>query len=141
MRKRAQQGQRLRSKGVQNRRFWRAFGDFPSDGKVTRGLGRSAQMVGRKNQRLRRNSPGSEGRNASRKIPRPWRWAKSFLEANLLNQVVNQILHRDALLRHRVAVADGDAAVFLRLKVVGDAERGTDLVLTAVALADQPASS
>ena len=36
MRKRARKGRRLRSKGVQNRRFWRAFGDFPRDGKVTR---------------------------------------------------------------------------------------------------------
>ena len=25
---------------------WRAFGDFPRDGKVTRGLGRSALLVG-----------------------------------------------------------------------------------------------
>ena len=36
MRKRARKGRRFRSNGVQNRRFWRAFGDFPRDGKVTR---------------------------------------------------------------------------------------------------------
>ena len=36
MRKRARKGRRLCTKGVQNRRFWRAFGDFPRDGKVTR---------------------------------------------------------------------------------------------------------
>ena len=36
MRKRARKGRRLRTEGVQNRRFWRAFGDFPRDGKVTR---------------------------------------------------------------------------------------------------------
>ena len=36
MRKRARKGRRFRSKRVQNRRFWRAFGDFPRDGKVTR---------------------------------------------------------------------------------------------------------
>src|SRR5699024_5454726 len=104
---------------------------------VGRGLGRSAQMVGRRSQRLRRNSPGLEGRCALlAKALTHGSGQKSFLEANLLNQVVDQILHRDALLRHRVAVADGDAAVFLRLKVVGDAERGADLVLTAVTLAD-----
>ena len=31
---------------------------------VGRGLGRSAQMVGRRSQRFRRNSPGLEGRSA-----------------------------------------------------------------------------
>ena len=39
---------------------WRAFGDFPRDGKVTRGLGRSAQMVGRSSYQLRRSSPGGK---------------------------------------------------------------------------------
>ena len=36
MRKRARKGRKLHTEGVQNRRFWRAFGDFPRDGKVTR---------------------------------------------------------------------------------------------------------
>ena len=42
----------------------RFFGDFLIGEKVTRGLGRSAQMVGRRSQRLRKNSPGLEGRSA-----------------------------------------------------------------------------
>ena len=44
--------------GVQNRRFWHAFGDFRRETKVTRGLGRSAQIRGRRSSQLRINPPG-----------------------------------------------------------------------------------
>ena len=50
-------------KQVQGRSPWRAFGDFPRDGKVTRGLGRSAQIRGRRGYQPRTNSRGV-GRSA-----------------------------------------------------------------------------
>ena len=40
-------------------------------------------------------------------------------------------------LLHRVAVTDGDGAIVHRVIVDGDAERGSDGILTAVALADR----
>ena len=48
-------------------------------------------------------------------------------------------VERDALLRHRVALAHGDGVVVEGVEVDGDAERRADLVLAAVALADAPA--
>ena len=50
---------------------------------------------------------------------------------------VSRLGERDALLRHRVAVADGDRVVVERVEVDRDAERRADLVLAAVAAADR----
>ena len=47
-----------------------------------------------------------------------------------------QRLDRDALLRHRIAVAHGHAAVGLAVEIVGHAQRRADFVEAAVALAD-----
>ena len=55
---------------------------------------------------------------------------------DLFRDVCVELVDPDALLLHGVAVADGHAAVVCGIKVVGDAERRADLVLTAVALAD-----
>ena len=46
-----------------------------------------------------------------------------------------QILDLHALLAHRVAVANGNASVLEALMVDGDAERGADSILAAIALA------
>ena len=59
------------------------------------------------------------------------------LEFNLFSDVSVQLSDRNANLLHRVAVANRYAAVFLRIEVVSDAERGADLVLAAVTLADR----
>ena len=57
-------------------------------------------------------------------------------EFDLLCDVGGNILDLNALLLHRIAVANGNTAILLGLEIDGDAERSTDLVLTAVALAD-----
>ena len=62
--------------------------------------------------------------------------AKSLSERDLFPDIGGNLLHRNANLLHRVAVADGDGAVIFRLKIIGDAERGADLILAAIALAD-----
>ena len=49
-----------------------------------------------------------------------------------------ELVDRDALLLHRVAVAHGHGVVLERVEVDGDAERRADLVLAAVATADRP---
>ena len=54
-------------------------------------------------------------------------------------ELAGQRVDRDALLRERVAVAQGDGAVLERLVVDGDAVGRADLVLAAVALADRAA--
>src|SRR4051794_25012355 len=46
------------------------------------------------------------------------------------------LVDTDAFLGHGVAFADGDRVVLEGVEVDGDAERGADLVLTAVAAAD-----
>src|SRR5699024_8575864 len=43
----------------------------------------------------------------------------------------------DAHLLHRVTLAHGHGVIFKRVKVDGDTERGTDLVLTTVSTADR----
>ena len=50
--------------------------------------------------------------------------------------MAEQIVDRDPLLLHRVALADRDGAVVERVEVDGDAERRAELVLAAVAPAD-----
>src|ERR1044072_278479 len=47
-----------------------------------------------------------------------------------------ELVDRDPLLGHAVALADGDRVVLQRVEVDGDAERRADLVLPAVAAAD-----
>src|SRR5690606_31204790 len=54
-----------------------------------------------------------------------------------LREVVVQRGDRHTLLRHRVAVADGHGVVVERVEVNGDAERGADLILAAVAAPDR----
>ena len=56
---------------VQGRSPWRAFGDFPRDGKVTRGLGRSAQIRRRRGCQPCTNSRGggAERPHTGRKEP------------------------------------------------------------------------
>ena len=54
-----------------------------------------------------------------------------------LREVGVQLVERDALLRHGVAVAHRDGAVVERVEVDRDAERRADLVLTTVAAADR----
>ena len=48
-----------------------------------------------------------------------------------------QIFDLHAVLRHRVAVTDGHATVFLRVVIDGDTERRTHCILTAVTLTDR----
>lgn len=54
----------------------------------------------------------------------------------LFGEVADEIFNRDTHLSHGVALADGDAVVFKRVEVHGDAIGSADLVLTAVSLAD-----
>ena len=58
-------------------------------------------------------------------------------ECDAFRNIGGNVFDLDADLLHRVAVAHGDAAVLLGLKVDRDAERGADLVFTAIALADR----
>ena len=58
-------------------------------------------------------------------------------ECNLLLDILSQSRDRNANLLHCIAVTHGHAAVLDGIKVVGDAERSTDLILTAIALADR----
>ena len=60
----------------------------------------------------------------------------SLLEFELFDDVVGQILHWDSFLFHGVAITNSYTAIFLGLEVVGDAEWGTDLILTAVTFAN-----
>src|SRR5690349_17406399 len=55
------------------------------------------------------------------------------------DQLVAETLDRDPDLLERVAVAEGDGVVVHRLVIDGDAPRGANLVLAAVALADRAA--
>ena len=69
-------------------------------------------------------------------------YAESDCEINLqsifklFGEVADEIFNRDTHLSHGVALADGDAVVFKRVEVHGDAIGSADLVLTAVSLAD-----
>ena len=58
-------------------------------------------------------------------------------ELDLLCDISSNFLNLDALLLHRITVTNGYAAVLLGFKVHGNADRRTDLVLTAVALTDR----
>ena len=62
---------------------------------------------------------------------------KFKLKFHSLFDVGNEIVDLDSFLLHGISVADGHAAVVFGIKVVGDAERSTDLVLTAVTLTDR----
>ena len=46
MRKRARKGRKLHTEGVQNRRFWHAFGSFRRETKGTPGVGRVGPPMG-----------------------------------------------------------------------------------------------
>ena len=59
------------------------------------------------------------------------------LKLNFCPDILCKRFDLDALLRHRVTVADSHTAIRLGIKVIGDAERGTDLVLTAVPFSDR----
>jgi hypothetical protein len=47
-----------------------------------------------------------------------------------------QIVDGDTLLGHRITVADGHRSIIKRLEIDGDAEWGTDLILSTIELAD-----
>ena len=59
-----------------------------------------------------------------------------FSEFYFLCDIVVELVDRNSFLLHCIAVTDGHAAVLSAVEVIGDAERSTDLVLTAVTLAD-----
>ena len=59
-----------------------------------------------------------------------------FSEIKLVKEPCIQLVDRDADLLHAVAHADGDSLVLCGLEIVGQAERSTDLILSAIALAD-----
>ena len=59
------------------------------------------------------------------------------LKFDLFFDIFDRFFHGNADLFHTVAVADGHGAVFKRLEIDGHAERGADLVLTAVTLTDR----
>ena len=59
-----------------------------------------------------------------------------MLDADLGAQTGGQLTCSDALLPHRIPVADGDRLVLQALEVDGDAEGRPHLVLPAVELAD-----
>src|SRR5699024_3206860 len=60
----------------------------------------------------------------------------SLAASQALCEVALELVDGDALLLHRVALADGDGVVVQGVEVDGHAVRGADLVLTTVAAAD-----
>ena len=58
------------------------------------------------------------------------------LEAELILKIVLQLCNRDSHLLHGIAIPDSHCTVCLRVKVVGYAERSSDLVLSSVSLSD-----
>lgn len=58
-------------------------------------------------------------------------------EFKLFGEIAHEIFNWDTRLCHRVAFADGDAVVFKRIEVNGNAIWSVDFVLTAVSLADR----
>src|SRR5262249_39840094 len=68
-------------------------------------------------------------------------FASAELDASVRRQEVGEVgrkgVDADALLLHRVALANRDRLVVQRVEVDGDAERRADLVLAAVAAADR----
>src|SRR6476620_9888196 len=63
-------------------------------------------------------------------------WAMWSAAGQACGEVGLDLVERDPLLAHRVALAHRDGVVLEGVEVDGDAERGTDLVLAAVAAAD-----
>lgn len=59
-----------------------------------------------------------------------------FLELDLFQNVMHQVVDLHTLLLHAVAVTDSNAAVRLAVKVIGDAVRRADLILPAIPLAN-----
>ena len=81
---------------------------------------------------------GAPGRSSCREsIRRGTSGSADTGRCDLLAYDVDQVVDRDALLLHRVAVAQRDRAVLQRVVVDGDAERRADFVLAAVAPADR----
>ncbi|OEI70008.1 putative transcriptional regulator [Curtobacterium sp. ER1/6] len=67
----------------------------------------------------------------------PQRGADALRAEQPLRQVALQLVERDALLRHRVALPHGHGLVLERVEVHRDAERRADLVVATVATADR----
>ena len=63
------------------------------------------------------------------------------LEFQTLLDEGENLVHGQTNLLHGITEADGYAAIFLALEVVGDAERSTDLIFTRYRLPMVPASS
>ena len=61
----------------------------------------------------------------------------SILELNFFSDVCLNLCKGNSYLLHGISVTNGYAAVVLGIKIVGNAEGCTDLVLTAVSLADR----
>ena len=59
-----------------------------------------------------------------------------FLPLKLLCKISIQVFDLDSLLLHGIPVAYGNCSVFFRLKVISYAEWRSNLILTAVTLAD-----
>ena len=59
-----------------------------------------------------------------------------FLEAEFVLQVALKLCNWHSHLLHGIAVADSNSAVCLRVKVVGYAERSSDLILSSLSLSD-----
>ena len=60
-----------------------------------------------------------------------------FLELDFISNICLHFRNGNTHLLHRISVTNGYAAVVLGVKVVGDAEGSTDLVLTAISLTDR----
>ena len=58
------------------------------------------------------------------------------LKRKFIRKVSIQLVDLHTYLLHGITVTDGHCAVRLRLKVIGYAERSSDLVLTTVSLTD-----
>ena len=58
------------------------------------------------------------------------------LECEFLRKVSIQLVNLHTNLLHGVTVTDGHCAICLRLKVIGHAERRTNLILAAISLTD-----
>ena len=59
-----------------------------------------------------------------------------FLEIQLFCKVCVQISDRNPLLLHGITETNGYAAICLGIEIVGNAERRTDFILTAISLTD-----
>ena len=60
-----------------------------------------------------------------------------LLESDLFKNIGLDLGKRNSYLLHRVSVTNGHTSVILGVKVVGDAEGRSDLILAAISLTDR----